>query len=113
MKALTTRVGTYVTGDAVADAVLRYALALARMHALDLVEIPFRSAGGAVSRVQFRLGWLVDMDVVSQGGPAESELIDGAVITELRARELSLHPNGNASLRTGEIPAVIGPLDEY
>lgn len=113
MKALTTRVGTYVTGDAVADAVLTYALALARMHALDLVEIPFRATSGAVSHVQFRLGWLVDMDAVSQGDSEEGELIDRDVVTELAAREHSLHPKGDAALQTGELPAFIGALEEY
>ena len=113
MKALTTRVGTYVTGDAVADAVLRYALALARVRALDVVEIPFRAASGAVSRVQLRLGWLVDLDCVSEGGLPERELTDGILITDLRARELALHPSGDASFRTGEMPAVMGGLDDY
>ena len=113
MKALTTRVGTYVTGDAVADAVLSYALALARAQALDLVDIPFRAASGAVSRVQLRLGWLVDLDCVSHGGLPESELIDGNLITDLSARELALHPNGGASFATGEMPTAMGGLDEY
>jgi hypothetical protein len=113
MKALSTRVGTYVTGDAVADAVLGYALALARVQSLDLVEIPFRAANGAVSRVQLRLGWLVDLDCVSHGGLPESELIDGNLIADLSARVLALHPNGGGSFGTGEMPSVIGGLDEY
>jgi hypothetical protein len=113
MKALTTRVGTYVTGDAVADAVLSYALALARVQAVDVVEIPFRLATGAVSHVQLRLGWLVDLDCVSEGGLSERELIDRVVVTDLRARELALHPSGDTSFRTGEMPAVMGGLDEY
>lgn len=113
MKALTTRVGTYVTGDAVADAVLSYALALARIQALDVVDIPFRTAIGDAERVQLRLGFLVDMDCVSEGGRPEDELVDVAVVSDLRARELALHPKGDSSFGTGEIPSIIGALDEY
>jgi hypothetical protein len=35
------------------------------------------------------------------------------VISDLRARELSLQPNGGGSFRRGEMPAVAGALDEY
>jgi hypothetical protein len=55
----------------------------------------------------------VDLDCVRHGGLHESELIDGSLITDLRARELALHPNGGASFGTGEMPTIIGGLDEY
>lgn len=113
MKALTTRVGTYVTGDAVADAVLNYALALARAGSIDLVDIPFRTASGVVSRVQLRLGWLVDMDSVSEGGSAENELTDTALLADLRTRERALRPRGDAPFQAGEMPALMGALEEY
>ncbi len=113
MKALTTRVGTYLTGDAVADAVLTYALALARAQKLDLVDVPFRADGGAESRVQFRLGWLVDVDAVSHGGDADRELVDPALVTDLTARERSLRPTGDATFGDDDAPRGIDGFDDY
>jgi hypothetical protein len=113
MKALTTRVGTYITGDAVADAVLTYSLALARLQQLDLVDIPVRNGDGRVARVQFRLGWMVDMDSVSKGGPPDAELLDAAVIADLREREIALHPRGDSRFAADEMPEIVGGLDEY
>lgn len=111
MKALTTRVGTYVTGDAVADAVLDYGLALARARQVDLVDVPFRATGGEIARVQFRIGWMSDVDVVNDGhrGP---EVTDDAATAELRARERALHPRGDTPLAAEEVLSLIG-LDEY
>lgn len=112
MKALTTRVGTYVTGDAVADAVLSYALALARRQRLDLVELPFRAAGGEVSRVQIRVGWMVDVDSISQQEQRGPELTDAATTDDLKARELALRSHGDTPLSPDELVSV-GEFDEY
>lgn len=111
MKALTTRVGTYVTGDAVADAVLEYALALARARQIDLVDVPFRAADGEIARVRFRIGWMTDVDAVADGrrGP---EVTDDAATAELRARERALHPHGDAPFAADELVSCTG-LGEY
>lgn len=113
MKALTTRVGTYLTGDAVADAVLSYGLALARAQKVELVDVPFRGAGGEVSRVRFRLGWLVDVDSVTHGGDAEGELLDAGLVSELASRERELRPHGDGTFHADEAPRGIDGFDDY
>lgn len=40
MKLITTALGSYLTGDDIADAVLEYGHALARDQRTDLIEIP-------------------------------------------------------------------------
>ena len=57
MKLLTNRTGSYLTGDELADAVMRYGLALARRRELDVVDIPFITNDGAVRRVELTIGW--------------------------------------------------------
>jgi hypothetical protein len=111
MKALTTRVGTYVTGDAVADAVLSYALALARLQRLDLVDVPFLGENGEMARVRLRVGWMVDMDAVSHQ-EHEPELTAPAVTDDLRAREFALHSHGDTPLAAGDLVS-LDALGEY
>ena len=102
MKALVTRVGIYVTGDALADAVLSYSLALARDGLLDMVDVPFRAAGGEVGRVQLRVGWMTDMDATSQGRNG-GELRDDIVVEDLRAREAALSSDGSSPLSEDDV----------
>lgn len=56
MKVLIAGGGSYLTGSDIADAVLRYGLALAKRRELDLVDIPVL-VGGAVRRAVFTIGW--------------------------------------------------------
>jgi hypothetical protein len=111
MKTLKTRVGTYVTGDDVADAVLSYSLALARLQRLDLVDLPFRAENGDLARVQLRVGWMVDMDAVNDG-ERKPELIEPAVIDDLKAREVALQSHGDTPLVAEELLTMDG-LGEY
>jgi len=110
MKALTNRVGTYVTGDGVADAVLSYALALARARQLDVVDIPFIS-GREVARVKMMVGWMVDIDAVSRGR-GDPELTDPALTDDLKAREGSLHAHGNTPLSADDLVS-LDTIGEY
>ena len=71
MKRILTTFGGFQTGDDIADAVAGYALALARAHETDLVDVPYRSASGGVERLELRIGWLVDIGVVQDGVPPE------------------------------------------
>ena len=111
MKALTTRVGSYVTGDAVADAVLSYALALARARQLDVVDLPFIAGGGEVARVKMMVGWMVDIDAVSRGH-GDPELTDSALTDDLKAREGSLHAHGNTPLSADDMVS-LDAMGEY
>lgn len=101
MKLLTNSVGTYATGDAVADAVLRYALALARAQELDVVDVPF-VADGEHARVQITIGWMVVLDAISIGR-LDTDFTDAAFIADLQHRENGLHAHGNTPLTAAEM----------
>ena len=111
MKSLSTCVGTYSTGDAVADAVMSYSLALARLRRLDLVNIPFRAANGELSRAEFTVGWMANVDAVNLGHQ-NPELTDLAITAELRARQDALVSHGNTEMNADDFRA-IGSVEDY
>jgi hypothetical protein len=110
MKSLTTCVGSYSTGDALADAVMSYSLALARLRRLDLVNIPFRAANGELSSAEFTIGWMAHVDAVNLGH-LHPELTDLAVTAELRARQDALVPDGNTEMEWDDFRAIDGVED--
>jgi hypothetical protein len=85
MKLLTSRNGSFLTGDDIADAVLHYGLALTRRRELDVVDIPFVATDGAVHRAQFTVGWMFDTAAISDAEPSD-ELIDSDTARSLRAK---------------------------
>jgi hypothetical protein len=99
MKTIVTKSGAFLTGTEIADAVSAYGLALARARDLDVVDIPFLAAGGALNRVQLRIGWQIETVVTSDQQPAD-ELIEIDTILDLldRARAVSLPPTPDSSL---------------
>jgi hypothetical protein len=101
MKALTTRVGTYVTSDDVADAVAEYALALSKEQRVDAVELPFVTDDGRDGRVRLTIGWGAELDVVSHQQPS-SEIPDPVVIADIRSRAQTLRATGDAPLNRDE-----------
>jgi hypothetical protein len=76
-----------------------------------LIELPFRSPNGDIARVQLRVGWMVDIDVVNHGY-RESELTDPGMVADLQGRHNALHPNGNAPLVAEDLISIDG-LGEY
>jgi len=97
MKTIVTSFGAFLTGTEIADAVTAYGLALARVRALDVVDIPFVTADGSLHRAEFRVGWRVDMFVASDEQPAD-ELIEVDTILDLIARSRSLTPSRDSQL---------------
>jgi hypothetical protein len=85
MKHLTNRAGSFLTGTEIADAVMQYALQLARQRDVDLVEIPFVAADGAIRRVELTIGWLADLVAVSDGRGSK-ELVEHATVDSIRAK---------------------------
>ena len=76
MKMLTVGGGSYLTGSAIADAVLRYGLALAKRRDVDLVDIPYLAGAGDVRRAEFMIGWRHTVQAVTQ-------TIDGEELVEV------------------------------
>ena len=91
MKTIRTAGHSFLTGTEIADAVMAYGLALARVRDLDVVDIPFVTADGSITRVEFRIGWLIDTVVTAVEQRAD-ELIDVNTIFGLLAKTRSLTP---------------------
>lgn len=72
MKLLINRLGSYLTGDDLADAVLNYGLALARQRQLDLVDVPYRRNDGSIARVRMTVGWRSDTTSVEFASSREA-----------------------------------------
>lgn len=103
MKTIVTKSGAFRTGNEIADAVSAYGLALARARELDIVDIPFVGADGAINRVQLRIGWLVETAVTSDQQASEElieidtilDLLDRArFVTRTRAQDPAPRPPG-------------------
>lgn len=93
MKSVITRSGVFLTGTEIADAVTAYGLALARVRAMDVVDIPFLEADGSQHRAQLRIGWGIETAVTSDEQPAD-ELIEVDTIFDLLAKTRTLTPGG-------------------
>ena len=79
MKLLINRLGSYLTGDDLADAVINYGLALARQRQLDLVDVPYRRHDGSIARVRMTVGWRSDTSAVefaSSRAAHDDELVE-------------------------------------
>jgi hypothetical protein len=104
MRTITTRVAAYATDNDVADAVMGYSLALTRCRQVDLVEIPFRGADGSCHSAVLRVGWMVDIDAVSESG-VDTEWTHDDFVAEIHRRERVLEPHGDAPFDAEEIEA--------
>ena len=87
MKTIVTAYGSYSTGTELADAVTVYGLALARERTVDVVDIPFVTAGGCIERVQLRVGWLSDMSAVTAEGVRDELFEDATLLTLMEQTE--------------------------
>lgn len=89
MKTLITGVGSYLTGDAIAVAVLEYWRRLAEHHLVDLVDLPFRREDGSRARVQLTIGWASELAAVDSASGGSPELADAAFVDDLERRTRS------------------------
>jgi len=112
MKTIITRSGAFRTGTEIADAVTAYALALARVRALDVVDIPFLTRDGSVRRAQFRIGWQVETAVTSDERP-EDELMEVDTILDLIGKSRSATLSRDAGVRGGSVAAHDTNWDEF
>ena len=84
MKLITTALGSYLTGDDIADAVLDYGHALARDQRTDLIEIPI-VVDHSTTRLRLTVGWTVQLHAIGATS-TQPELIDEDLTDSLRAR---------------------------
>jgi hypothetical protein len=90
--------GSVVTGDRTADAVLRYADALAQREASDIIDIPIFAAGGAFGRAQLLIGPASQLLIATEIRPDE-EVDDAAFLQHIDNKmESLLRPKGQPIL---------------
>ncbi|MEV7608845.1 hypothetical protein AB0N61_05120 [Microbacterium sp. NPDC089320] len=108
MKSLITQVGTYVTGDATADAVLEYWAALAEEGRSDVIEVPIVGPAGGRSRVRVTLGAMFPIAVLHAELSPPIEDDEGAA-DEIRARTRALVPTATSAFDSGDVREVFDP----
>lgn len=74
--------GSVVTGDLTADAVLRYAQALAQREASDIIDIPIFVAGGSSGRAQLLIGPTSQLLIATET-PRHEEVDDVAFLQQI------------------------------
>jgi len=89
MKALVNLMGSYETGDAIADATVAYHDALESRHSVDLVEVPVVGGVDGVRRATIAVGWLTGLKAIpsARAGP---DLCDDATVQTLAVRTLRI-----------------------
>ena len=113
MKLLSNSAWAYLTGDDIADAVLRYSAALANEQRVDHVDIPYVRTDdhGSVDTVRFTVGWQIHVNAAHQQGD-RAELVDHPVLMELSTRATALHANGDTPLTADDI-AYLAEMEDY
>lgn len=84
MKLIATTLGSYITGDEIADAVLEYGHALARDQATDVIDIPV-VVDHSTARLRLTVGWLVPLHSLGTTS-SQPEVVDRETTSDLRAR---------------------------
>ena len=98
---LVTEVGSYLTGDAIADAVFDYWLALTKEHRADVVRVPIMTIDGMRSHVSLTMGWMTSFAAVERDDMADLE--DSETVRVLAAKTRALHPSGDRSMRSSDV----------
>jgi len=106
MKTIVTTIGSFATGTEIADAVTDYALALARCHAVDVVDLPFIATDGSHHRIQLRIGWLTETAAVS-GPYFDDEPTEIETVLTLQHKAVKLGARRRSAVL---VPAYVHPL---
>ncbi|SEI14039.1 MULTISPECIES: hypothetical protein [unclassified Leifsonia] len=105
MKEISAGARTFITGTDIAEAVLRYGLALARHQQVDLVDIPVAVADGRTARAGFTVGWHAGTTTLTTTlADDDEELTEPSTVIELteRARRVGHHGRAFASDELGD-----------
>ena len=101
MKMLITEVGSYLTENAIADAVFDYWLALTREHRADVVRVPIMSFNGTTSHVSLTIGWMTSLAAIDRNDMADLE--DGEAVARLADKARALQPNGDRPMASADV----------
>ncbi|MDY0910902.1 hypothetical protein [Microbacterium sp. CFBP9034] len=107
MKALTNRVGTFLTGDEIADAVMEYSGALAQEHRTEVVELPFITGSGDVGHVKMLIGWQSDVTAIREGHH-HREMVDDELADALRRSAATVRgPSGDTPFSARDLESLV------
>lgn len=81
----------FLTGDAIAAALLRYSAALAEVGEAETVTVPAVEADGSIVDVELLVGPASQI-VAKRAGTGATELVDPDVLAELEERTRRLRP---------------------
>ncbi|MCO5952536.1 hypothetical protein [Microbacterium yannicii] len=102
MKFLTNGTGTYLTGDRIADAVVRLGIALSNEQRVDVVEIPYRAAHGGIEQAMLTIGWQTRVNAETHS-TAGDELVDHRAVQAIVAQAHRLVPHGDTPMSRDEV----------
>jgi hypothetical protein len=102
MKLLTNGTGAYLTGDRIADAVVRLGVALSNEQRVDVVEIPYRAPHGGVEQALLTIGWQTHVNAETRSDVAD-ELVDHGAVQALVAQAHRLVPSGDTPMSRDEV----------
>jgi hypothetical protein len=105
MKLLTVGTRTYLTGDAIADAVIHYGVALANEHRVDLVDFPFVREDGVPSQVSLTVGLHIVLGAETCRTSGD-ELVDTAASNAITSRQRGLVPRGDTPFDMSDLSVV-------
>ncbi len=113
MKLLSNSAGAYLTGDDIADAVLRYGAALSNAQRVDLIDIPYVRTDDheRVDSVRFSVGWQIALNAAHHHAEGV-ELVDHPFLLELSTRARFLHPRGDTPLAPEDV-SFLGAMEEF
>lgn len=111
MKSLVTALGSYVTGDEIADAVLDYGHALTLEQRTDLIDIPVLGDGGS-TRLRLAVGWLIQLHTLGVDADGQ-EIVDPSTTDVLRARMNHLSGDSDGGTHLELVPASDAEWGEY
>jgi len=87
--------GSILTGDALAETVVRYARALAQVGTADTVDLPILLDEGGFGRSQLLIGPASQLVTTPSDGDLP-ELVDAALVADLEDRLAALAPTPRA-----------------
>ncbi|MET0736231.1 MAG: hypothetical protein ABWY55_11410 [Microbacterium sp.] len=108
MKLLSNGTGAYLTGDAIADAVVDLGVALSNEQRVGVVEFPFRALHGGIEHAVVTVGWQTRVNAESRTDIA-GELVDSAATAEIVAQTDRVVPCGDTPMS----PEDLAPMELY
>ena len=108
MKVLTNSTGSFLTGDGIADVVMRYGIALANRRHVDVVTIPVIDHAGTEQQADIAIGWHIELAAVTTAYDG-AELLDAVTISDIMVKVRAERPARTRAFTHDEVAALQWP----